>query len=133
MFAMPNNPRRSKHVYEWDPERKLFVKKVNASEVDADPKDSGGLLSCSIEELALLPYWLVPLSRRDELYQFKGHREREARTKLQEVWMLRSQQYKTITESGRLDDGMRDVQHGPRGGRYTLEISRDGRPYRRYF
>ena len=130
---MSDNPRRAKRNYEWDPERKLFIQQGIASDGDADPEDFSSLSSCSIEQLALLPDWLVPLSRRREHNEYKAQREREARIKLQETWMLGSQKNKAISESSRLGNSMGDVQYGPRGGRYTLEITRDGRLYRRYF
>lgn len=111
----------------------MFIQQGIASAGEADSEDLGSLLSCSIEQLALLPDWLVPLSRRHESNGYKAQREREARIKLQEAWMLSTQKQKAISESSRLGNSMREVQYGLRGGRYTLEITRDGRLYRRYF
>ena len=130
---MSDNPCRAKRNYEWHPERKLFIQQDIADDGDAYPENLSSLSSCSIEQLALLPDWLVPLSRRHELNGYKAKREREARTKLQTDWMQRSHKHMTIAESGRSNNRMRDVQYGPRGGRYTEEITREGRLYRRYF
>lgn len=130
---MSDNPCTAKRNYEWDPERKVFIQQDIAGDGDAAPEDLSSLSNCSIEQLARLPDWLVPLSRRHELNGYKAQCEREARAKLQADWMLRSQKNMTITESGRSNISMQDVQNGPRDGRYTLEITRDGRLYRCYF
>jgi hypothetical protein len=130
---MSDNPRRARPNYEWDPERKLFIQQDITGDVDADSEDGSSLSGFSIDQLALLPDWLVPFSRRHELNRHKAQREREARTKLRVDWILRSENHKSTTESDKLHNGMRDVRYGPRGGRYTEEITRDGRLYRRYF
>jgi hypothetical protein len=128
-LLMSNNVRGVKRNYEWDPERKLFIPYDTAVDEDEDgDENASSLMKCSLEQLALIPDWLIPLTRRDELHRYKACRQREARARLQDYMnsKIRSQPSGVLNRKP-------EVRYGPRGGRYTDDITRDGRPYRRYF
>lgn len=81
-----------------------------------------------VDELADLPEWLVPPSRKEEVELFKARRMRKARIEAGQndgvVSGGKTRTYKPLSPQ---------IQTGPRGGRYTEARTRDGRPYRRYF
>lgn len=110
----------------------MFIPQETIAKDDGS-EDLGGLSTCTVEQLTTLPEWLVPLSRRNELDRYKAGRASEARANLQAQWMARSLEHENNTKPGDYPNSTPKVEYGPRGGRYTDEITRDGRPYRRYF
>lgn len=123
-----------KRNYEWDPEQKMFTLHDNFD--DLEVADKSDLSKCSVDRLAMLPEYLVPLARRDELETYKALREAETRAKLQADMNskdLRSQRVNINPDSNAVLNRKPEVRYGPRGGRYTVDSTRDGRPYRRYF
>ena len=131
---MPKNSHRLKRNYEWDPEQNMFV--PHDSHDDAEATDASDLLACSLDRLAMLPEYLVPLSRREELAKYKALRDKEARAKLQadmDSKDLRGHKIAINPDSNGVLNRKPEVRYGPRGGRYTVDTTRDGRPYRRYF
>jgi hypothetical protein len=131
---MSEDSHRVKRHYEWDPDRNLFVPHDILD--NEEPSDAGDLFKCSLDRLALLPEWLVPLSRRDELERYKAFRDREARTKLDDDMKskdLRGHKPTVSPDSDGVLNRKPEVRYGPRGGRYTVDTTRDGRSYRRYF
>ena len=125
---------RVKCNYELDPERNMFVPHDIP---DGDEEvDTGDLSKCSIDRLAILPEWLVPLSRKDELERYKANRDVEARSKLEDDMRskdLRRNKLRLSPDSDGALSSKLEVRYGPRGGRYTVDTSSNGRPYRRYF
>lgn len=99
-----------------------------------------------IEELAGLPDWLIPPSRKAEVEAHNARKRREAlgdlgrdnpaepQTKPGER-MEDPRGYWEIRNKGTGGTGTvsPQVKLGPRGGRYTEDQTKDGRPYRRYF
>ena len=82
------------------------------------------------EELAELQEWLIPPSKKEEVERFKARRRRKAEIEFDEQFSPPE------PEPERLFFPMSsepEVKHGPRGGRYTEDVTKDGRPYRRYF
>jgi hypothetical protein len=131
---MLEDSRQIKLKYEWDPEQNIFVPLVNHDDFEA--KDTSDLARCSVDRLATLPEYLVPLARRDELNRYKALRDRKARAKLQadmDSKDLRGHKLAISPDSNAVVNRKPEVRYGPRGGRYTIDITRDGRPYRRYF
>ena len=125
---------RVKCNYEWDPERNMFV--PHDIPDDDETVDAGDLSKCSIDRLAILPEWLVPLSRRDELEKYKANRDMEARSKLEEDMRskdLRGNKFRLSPDSEGALNRKPEVRYGPHGGRYTVDTSSTGRQYRRYF
>jgi len=99
-----------------------------------------------VEELAGLPDWLIPPSRKAEVSAFVARRRREAQGSLPSEKETEPQ----IKPGDRMEDprgyweprnkgtgtsqpAPPQVRQGPRGGRYTEDRTKDGRPYRRYF
>lgn len=125
---------RVKCNYEWNTERNMFVPHDNPD--DDETVDTGDLSKCSIDRLAILPEWLVPLSRRDELERYKVNRDMEARSKLEDDMSskdLRGNKLRLSPDSDGALNSKPEARYGPRGGRYTVHTSSNGRPYRRYF
>lgn len=85
--------------------------------------------SMRVEELASLPYWLVPPSRKEEVELFKARQKRKA--------LLETGHNDGVVSGGKTRTPQADptpqMRTGPRGGRYTEAKTREGRPYRRYF
>ena len=103
---------------------------------DIEVADTSDLSKCSVDQLAMLPDCLVPLSRRDELEIYKALRDRAARAKLQadmDSKDLRGQIPTINPDPNTVLNRNPEVRYEPRGGRYTINTTRDGRPYRRYF
>jgi hypothetical protein len=73
---MTDNSHRLKRNYEWDSEQKMFVAHDNLDDIEV--ADTSDLSKCSVDRLAMLPDYLVPLARRDELEIYKALRDREA-------------------------------------------------------
>jgi hypothetical protein len=131
---MPEDSHRVKRNYEWNPEQNMFV--PHDTPEDDQTVDASDLSKCSLDRLAMLPEWLVPLSRRDELERFKFLRDREARARLQDDIKSKDLREHKLTVSPDSDGALNrkpEVRYGPRGGRYTVDTTSDGRPYRRYF
>ena len=131
--SMPEDSHSMKRNYEWDPEQNMFVPQNIPDQDDAG--DASDLSTSSIERLAMLPEWLVPLDRKNELVRYKTSRDREARAKLQEDMKskdIRGQKLTISTESSGVLNRKPEVLYGPRGGRYTIDTTRSGRPYKRY-
>ena len=99
-----------------------------------------------VEELAGLPDWLVPPSRKGEVSAFLAKKRREA----QGLLTSKKETEPQIKPGDRMEDprgyweprnkgtgisqpSPPQVRQGPRGGRYTEDRTKDGRPYRRYF
>jgi hypothetical protein len=161
--AMPEDSHRVKRNYEWDPEQNMFVSLDIPDDDKTDPAlDASDLSKCTLDQLAMLPEWLIPLARRDELKRYKAFREREARAKLQDDTKSNARRRKEAIEALRLEYG--DVtfydpttviaggkKHqipegtvfvsapsewkvGPRGGIHKQWYSpRSGRSYREYY
>jgi hypothetical protein len=101
------------------------------------------LNSLSLEELAGLPDWMVPPSRKAELAEYKARKRRGAvpKTPEEEQQEAEAARRKAGLQAdgskpnwiGRAAGGSPVTKEGPRGGRYTEGVTRDGRPYRRYF
>lgn len=94
-----------------------------------------------IEELSLLAVraaYLVPERRRQELADYRASLRRpqiprdEAEARKKDLVNRREQE---ILASRKLSTTERAPvsKRGPRGGQYTEAITKDGRPYRRYF
>jgi hypothetical protein len=131
---MADNSHRLKRNYEWDPEQKMFVAHDNLDDIEV--ADTSDLSKCSVDRLAMLPDYLVPLARRDELEIYKALQDREARAKLKadmDSKDLRGQSPTINPDPNTMLNRKPEVRYGPRGGRYTVDTTRDGRPYRRYF
>jgi hypothetical protein len=131
---MPEDAHHLKRNYGWDPEQNIFVPLNNHDDVEAE--DASELSKCSLDRLAMLPEYLVPLARRDELKRYKALRDRESRARLQadmDSKDLRGQRLTINPDSNAVMNRKPEVRYGPRGGRYTIDTTRDGRPYRRYF
>jgi hypothetical protein len=131
---MSEDSHRVKRHYEWDPEQNMFVPQDVLD--NEEPSDTRDLTKCSLDRLAILPEWLVPLSRRAELERYKAFRNREARTKLEDDMKskdLRGHKSTMSPDSDGVLNRKPEVRYGPRGGRYTVVITRDERSYRRYF
>lgn len=94
-------------------------------------------LTMPINELArvaLRSSHLVPATRVQELREYRSSLQKPAvapQTGQMDADLCRQQQALSSTPT----PSMRDytVLKGPRGGRYMMETTRDGRPYRRYF
>jgi len=105
-----------------------------------------------VEELAGLPDWLVPPSRKGEVSAFLAKKRREAQGLLTSeketepqikpgdriedprgYWEPRNKGTGTPAGCSAGVPGPPQVRQGPRGGRYTEDRTKDGRPYRRYF
>jgi hypothetical protein len=131
---MPEDSHRLQCYYEWDSEQNMFVPHDNHDDVEVT--DVSDLLTCSIDRLAMLPEYLVPFARRDELTKYKALRDREARAKLQADMDSKDMRGHKLTINPDSNEALNrkpEVRYGPRGGRYTVDTTRDGRPYRRYF
>ena len=93
-----------------------------------------------VEELAAMPDWLIPPSRKAEVEVFKARKRRGVTEKSVEE---EQQEIKDARRRAGLEaDGSRTQRFGaaapqpktgPRGGRYTEDRTKDGRPYRRYY
>ena len=84
------------------------------------------------EELAELPEWLIPPSKKEEVERFKTRARRRVEIEFDEQFSPPE----PPPERPRLlspKPTEPQVKYGPRGGRYTEDKPRDGRPYRRYF
>lgn len=103
------------------------------------------LSSLSIDELAFLPEWMVPISRKSELMKYKARKRRrlnEEKTPEEQQKELEDARIR----AGLNGDGSKrqswefpnqskapETKYGPQGGRYTESITKEGRPYRRYY
>ena len=97
-----------------------------------------------LEELAQLPDWMVPPSRKSELDAYKARKrrgvtgEKSAEQKGKEAEEARKRAGLNADGSkpswiGVPERSSPQIKNGPRGGRYTDDVTKDGRPYRRYF
>jgi hypothetical protein len=102
-----------------------------------------------LEELSRLPDWMVPPSRRTELDEYKKAIRRAQVQQADETAPLSEVKIKPgdrvedprgwwsprggIGIGGSSSPGPSQPKTGPRGGRYTEAVTKDGRPYRRYF
>lgn len=109
-----------------------------------------------VEELAGMPDWLIPPSRKAEVEVFQARKARMRRESLGDIeganqpepktkpgermedprgyWEIRNKgSGGTGTSMPRTGTSIPEVKRGPRGGRYTEDQTKDGRPYRRYF
>ena len=84
------------------------------------------------EELAELPDWLIPPSKKEEVERFKTRAKRQAAIEFDEK-NFPSQPEPERPRPRPSKPTEPQVKYGPRGGRYTEDKTRDGRPYRRYF
>lgn len=112
----------------------MFVVHDNLDDIEV--ADTSDLSKCSVDRLATLPDYLVPLARRGELEIYKALRDREARAKLKadmDSKDLRGQSPTINPDPNTVLNRKPEVRYGPRGGRYTVDTTCDGRPYRRYF
>ncbi len=73
----------------------------------------------------------LKLTEEENEYAFKQDQERRERLvqKREEVEEARSQ----AKFQERIDEIRQGIKRGPRGGRYTDEISKNGKRYRKYF
>lgn len=94
----------------------------------------------STEELAAMPDWMVPPSRKLEIEKFKGSLRRGSNGKSEEEKNRKLQENRVragLNPDGSMPDRIERgsstsppaVEYGPRGGRFTR--NKDG--YRRYF
>ena len=101
------------------------------------------IASMTLEELASLPYWLVPLDRKEEVEGFKARQRRGVSAKplaTEEAEAVDARLRAGLKEDGsqpewigRSNPASPAQRTGPRGGRYTEARTKEGRPYRRYF
>ena len=82
------------------------------------------------EELAELPEWLIPPSKKEEVERFKTRAKRQAEIEFDEKNFPSQPEPERPRPSKPTEP---QVKYGPRGGRYTEDKTKDGRPYRRYF
>jgi len=94
----------------------------------------------SVEELAAMPDWLIPPSRKAEVEAFKARKRRAAaqRTPEEEEQEIVAARLRAGLEADgsrtkRFGSALPESKTGPRGGQYTEDRTKDGRPYRRYF
>ena len=113
--------------------------------------DSPDLSKASLEELARLHDWMVPPSRKEELAEYRRSLRRAEVKKADQAAkaLLGKDRYfdprgfvpqkgsRPHTSGGGAAPGSTSgsgaVRYGPRGGRYTEEVTKSGRRYRRYF
>lgn len=93
-----------------------------------------------VEELAGMPGWLIPLSRKAEVDAFLARKRRGVTKKTAEEEELEAEaarQRAKLPCDGQMPNWVSGAspatKNGPRGGRYTEDVTKDGRPYRRYF
>ena len=101
-------------------------------EAKAERPQPGSISLMTTEELAELPVWLIPPSKKEEVERFKTRAKRQAAIEFDE----KNFPSQPEPERPRPRPSMPtepQVKYGPRGGRYTEDKTRDGRPYRRYF
>lgn len=103
------------------------------------------LNSLPLDELAFLPEWMVPASRKSELIKYKARKKRGLDK--EKTYEEQQEEIKTARlNAGLKKDGSKRqsweipnqsetpaTKYGPKGGRYTESITREGRQYRRYF
>ena len=88
------------------------------------------ILLMTTEELAELPEWLIPPSKKEEVERFKTRARRQAEIESDEKNFPSKPELERPRPSKPTEP---QVKYGPRGGRYTEDKTKDGRPYRRYF
>ena len=82
------------------------------------------------EELAEVPEWLIPPSKKEEVERFKTRARRQAEIEFDEKYFPSKPEPERPRPSKPTEP---QVKYGPRGGRYTEDKTKEGRPYRRYF
>jgi hypothetical protein len=103
----------------------------------------GGLYSIPVEDLAILPDYLVPPTRMAELDAYRITKRQERMTSESEadaeadvdagsdLAYDHSAHVRGLWENPEPAEPQQRI--GPRGGKYTEAKTKDGRPYRRYF
>jgi hypothetical protein len=108
-----------------------------------------------LDELSRLPDWLIPPDRKLDVLAFKAEQRREAlygprqqgstqpQTKPGErmedprgYWPSRTQSEirgDALGPDSAAGSSSPRIKRGPRGGQYTDGVTKEGRPYRRYF
>ena len=99
-------------------------------EAKAERPQPGSISLMTTEELAELPEWLIPPSKKEEVERFKARTRRQAEIEFDEKYFPSQPELERPRPSKPTEP---QVKYGPRGGRYTEDKTKDGRPYRRYF
>ena len=122
-------PRADRHAEPVEEEANAEPVKEEAK---AERPQPGSISLMTTEELAELPEWLIPPSKKEEVERFKTRAKRQAEIEFDEK-NFPSQPEPERPRPRPSKPTEPQVKYGPRGGRYTEDKTKEGRPYRRYF
>ena len=120
-------PRADRHAEPVEEEANAEPVKEEAK---AERPQPGSISLMTTEELAELPECLIPPSKKEEVERFKTRAKRHAEIEFDEK-NFPSQPEPERPRPRPSKSTEPQVKYGPRGGRYTEDKTKEGRPYRR--
>ena len=72
------------------------------------------------------------LNESEDLKLTEEERALAKKNKLETKWKLEKKEYEKEAKAIE-EERKKGIHRGPRGGKYTTDETKDGRPYRRYF